>query len=209
MATTLFLFEDERTAGLEPLISTTPAWDLLLGTGSLAEMLPVVYREKSIVATRQTVTLNPGQYLFINGRILFPRRLAAAVSPQGPDMVFLFEDDIAALRLSITKPVTENILTFLNKKKKELRTQKVSVPLGRHLWHYLYSNEERLEEDAANLEMGVQRNRIPERVALVAPESISIGSECKLAPGGGLDASKGPIIIGKRVNIMANAVIIR
>ena len=75
------------------------------------------------------------------------------------------------------------------------------------LWDLIHWNDESLMEDFAHLHERATTLASPGPYHLIQRDDIWLGPDVKLSPGCVLDASKGPIMIGPRTTIGANAVI--
>jgi UDP-N-acetylglucosamine diphosphorylase/glucosamine-1-phosphate N-acetyltransferase len=75
------------------------------------------------------------------------------------------------------------------------------------LWDLIHWNDESLVEDFAHLHDHGTTSVPAGPHHLLHPEDVWLGADVKLSPGCVLDASKGPILIGPRATIGANAVI--
>lgn len=80
------------------------------------------------------------------------------------------------------------------------------LKLYNYLWELIEDNERMLAEDAARL----SPTELPTASGahVVNPGDIIAGTGCSIKPGVVLDASRGPIILGNNVEVMANAVVV-
>ncbi len=216
---TICLFEDDKVNQLEPLTQLHASWDLLTGTGTMATLLPQEFPDTGVVKTARpaiaglyedvTTELEPGDYLFINGRLLDIDALKQHISPEGEPKALWTTDGttLVAVRLQVTETVRGDIWQYLEQVAQTVAQEQAAIRIANYLWDYIYINEEAITADAASFPLGTVKGTVHERATLIAEEQISIDEDSTIAPGVVLDATKGPILIGKGVTISANSVI--
>ncbi len=123
METTICLFEDEAVNQLEPLTQLHASWDLLVGTGSLVQLVGQAYPKSKVIFSARAylkdlyaetdlallAQLPAGPCLFVNGRVLDPWQLAEQITLQGESASFWKGNDLVAVRLD--RPVDRSIST--------------------------------------------------------------------------------------------------
>ncbi len=216
MKRTIILFEDDRVEQLEPLSLSHASWDLLAGTGTLAQKIAGLYPRSQIKLTcrnsiaclyQNSLTQLPaGNYLFVNGRVLDTEALASAVGLDGGDQVYLNAQTIVAARVSIKQKIESGIFSTLKEKTKGLKQTSVNVPLANYLWDYISANARLIESEAKNFEMTIQGQVHPSAI-LLNKKNIALGKNSTIAPAAVLDATNGPIVIETNVCVLALSVI--
>ncbi|MFA6511751.1 MAG: putative sugar nucleotidyl transferase [Patescibacteria group bacterium] len=217
----LCLFEDDQVHGLEPLHFFHASWDLLCGTGTLAELLPKAYDADSILfSARKELTplyaetpyqltneLPAGSYLFINGRVMDPWSLADMIPRDGGKMLYYSGNTLVAARLEVKETISEDLYMFLTSQRGNIPTQDVTVPLAAHLWDYMKENGNRVTRDAAKQPRNnsgiVHATAVQEN-----PSQIFIEKGSIIGPLVVLDATEGPIIIESGARIGAQSVLL-
>lgn len=215
---TLCVFEDPQVHDLEPLHFFHASWDMLCGTGTLAELLPHAYGTDTILVSARTAlapfyaetpfplakTLPPGSYLFINGRIMDPWALAAAIPRDGDDTLYYDGDTLIAARFEIQKEVSGELYAFLAAQRTQVPVQNVTAPLAAHLWDYVEGNGNRITQDAAQRRMQ-NTGTVHATAVLENAAQISIGERSIIGPLVVLDATNGPIVIESGAHIGAHS----
>lgn len=226
----LCIFEDKNFSQLEPLIYYRPVYDLVCGMRTLRSKIIDAYagteyslhcrtyledfvKDKNHGLEVNQVTGN--ECLFINGRILAPAGLAEIIPLNGENKVYRFNDLLIAARISgksiekVKKKLNDllSISDFNN-----LPVETVEIPIVEHTWDLIYNNANELKNDYNFLmNAGISKNNLNrknfEGVHLIEKDNVYIGEGSTLKPGVVLDASNGPVYIGKNVNILPNAVI--
>jgi len=228
MPTQLCIFEDRSVTNLHPLVYTRPVSDLRCGILTLGEKIAHAYGGLpqalqvrpylSALAREQhpdlTVNGKLGDpCLFVNGRVLMDRAFRSAVTPDGPDTLYLSGEVIVAARLSgrhvqaagASATPFLDLGAFADINRRELPAQLIAYP-----WDLVAHNGKQI---AADLEILSPRLATPQAgkvypgAHLIAPENIWIGEGSKIKPGVVLDAESGPIVIGRNVTVFPNATI--
>ena len=115
MSKMLCIFEDEQSDHFLPLTWTRPVYELRCGIDSLNRKIRRAYtgvevgysvREGLTELLRENNpatpvnTLKPGTVLFVNGRLLADKEMAARIPPEGEDMIYLAGEVVVAARVS-------------------------------------------------------------------------------------------------------------
>ncbi len=215
------IFEDERWSRLLPLVATRPVCDLRLGTWTLRERALSVLSPAS-VALQCRAELAPAvqednpnlpvnripfeRCLFVNGRVVADESLRP-VMKERDDCVYRCGEDVAAARLSGHRLVklAERLDTPLDESVWEgLPIEELEAKFVRYPWDLVAANPGQIARDFERISPG---GKIPETVDTVNEKAVYLGPGCRVAPGVVLDAEEGPIILGPKVEIRANAVI--
>ncbi|MEJ2614652.1 MAG: putative sugar nucleotidyl transferase [Ignavibacteriaceae bacterium] len=225
----LCIFEDKNSSQLEPLIYYRPVYDLVCGMRTLRNKIIDAYpgtkyslhcrkylenfvKDKNHGLEVNKVTSN--ECLFINGRILAPAGLTEIIPLNGEEKVYKFNDVLIAARISgkSLEKVKEKLNDLFSISDfNNLPVETVEIPVVEHTWDLIHYNADELINDYNFLMNAGSNNNINrknfEGVHLIEKDNVYIGEGSTLKPGVVLDASNGPVYIGKNVNILPNAVI--
>jgi len=222
----LVLFEDEKTRNFLPLTWTKPIWELRCGLSTLGEKLTTLYPETVVVcACRHFLAAHVSERcadgcvnrvqteraLFLNGRVLGDPELPRRIPLTGPDRLFVQGNTVVAARLS--GPALERMVARMGhlwhrEDFGDLSVQQVEAEVVNYPWDLVHRNPHRIENEArwAGI-LGRMEGEVYQGAHLINPHHIAVGRGTVVKPGAVLDASKGPIIIGRNVQIMPQAVI--
>jgi len=228
MATTLCIFEDPEYAQLLPLVYLRPTWDLRCGILTLGEKIERVFSDMKIrLLCRGYLadllreqypgrTVNAplgGEVLLVNGRVLADAAFAQLAGKGPADTLFVSGSTVIAARISATElerlsfdaSALPDFSGLAHLPRKEC-----SQPLIRYPWDLVNNNGRQI---LADYEAGIPRGATARQgtvypgAHLLNPDAITIGTESGIKPGVVLDAENGPIVIGKNVRVLPNAVI--
>ncbi|RJP35335.1 MAG: hypothetical protein C4527_00690 [Candidatus Omnitrophota bacterium] len=224
MVNQIILFEDAGFCNINPLTLNRPVYDLRCGIRLLwekaAACYPTVqiafhvrnYLAKLVKQQKGTEKVNGGfgdRGLLLNGRVIWNKKLAHAISPEGEDQVFHCGDTLVAARLSgqhFAKIDWNNPLSvgpFLGLPAQEIEAVVINYP-----WDLIQNNAAQIEVDAKELGCnGAKDGKVYEGVHLLAPEQITIAEGASVKPGVVIDAEGGPVIIDRNAKIYPQAVI--
>ena len=224
----LGIFEDEKVGNFYPLTYTRPVYELRTGLYTLRErvlsslsaqechLYMRAYLSKAYLAeTRCKVNELPhdDDILLVNGRLLFDARAAELVRralKAAGDVAFLKDGDLVVAKLGprslegILGPhtgwtVSKESLTSL--KEVALTLEGSSVTLLEYPWQLIARNKELLKEDyiASGL-----KGELEGKVSLYGERRwISVGEGSRVEDFTVLDARRGPIVMGKGVEIQS------
>ncbi|MEO5930201.1 MAG: putative sugar nucleotidyl transferase [Candidatus Kapaibacterium sp.] len=213
------LFEDHLTGNFYPVSLTHHLSDLLVGARTL--------RARAMRATgSQDVTIHGRKYIreyyaaarerveppivpttFLNARVAFNSSLTDHF-PDGPEWIARRDEiTIAARLLPETIAMLDwdaDALDFSSLDGVPVVELAMATPYE-YLWDLIYDNGARIAED---FQAGVSSGgTIMQGAHSIAEERIAIGEGSVVKPGCVIDASHGPVIIGRDVEMMPNAVI--
>ncbi len=226
----LCIFEDSLYKNFFPLVSLRPVSDLSCGTGTLMDTTRRIMKSADVsLFVRSGIapltmedhpgvdvnTLPSGPSLFVNARVVADERFAGSIrrSPSSP-MVFVESGTIAAMVLD-RETLAEMPDLFagglLNESAAHrLPATQITCRIARYPWDLVRFTSEEIERSAALLAKKTAKKiagKIYPGASLIGRKNIFIGAGSVVKPGVVLDAEAGPIIIGKNVTIMPNAVI--
>ncbi len=221
------IFEDKQTDNFYPLTLSHPVYDLLCGMKTLKEKILRYFPEISYTLfcreyLEETVKLNnPGievnkleddNYLFINGRVLLNEDLFNVLRKNPQERVFIQDDMLIAARISsetirrIKSKISYKIdISFFE----GISRENVEADTVDYIWDLIEINGHQLKQDFNYLnDPGISEEaRLFRGVHLINKDDIFIGSDTIVKPGVVIDASNGPVYIGKNVEVNANSVI--
>lgn len=227
MAETICLFEDPQYVNLLPLAYTHPVYDVRCGMTTLREKIQRAYPQARLAllcrpylaeVVRQQ---NPGVAvnelhnsvsLFLNGRILADEQLVRTIPLRGEDSMYLAGEKLVAVRITNGRKATVRDLVDVIQPQHfvELPRRAVEVTLIDYPWDLVNRNGEALRNDARQRRRSSRttiHGKLYPGVHLINKKDIFIGEGTIVKPGVVLDAEEGPIVIGRNVMIMPNAVI--
>lgn len=222
----LYLFEDNRTTNLFPLVYTRPVYDLRCGIRTLREkllhLLPV--RRLYLQTRPHLATLvqeeNPNANVnilpredawFINGRLLVDESFKKLVrTHDGSAKAFRCNDELVAAYLPKEYLNTARTETSLEKVLADsLPHQQIEAKLIHYPWELVHRTAEEIERDVylMKTKRSAKSAKVYKGAHLLNKKNILFGANVTVKPGVVLDAEKGPIVIGENVTILPNAFI--
>ena len=218
----LCVFEDNSWDQFLPLTYTRAYFDLKCGILKLRHKITCLYPEdekylllreelKKLYTSRfpkyKINHFEEGEYLFINGRVLFDQMVKQEVDSLEVG-TGLFSDGVCiAARVLIAHE--QNIATEqLPKVFSELKKINTNIPPIQYVWELVAKNEEQIALDYKFL----IKNKISQHMQdgtfhMMNSSEIFFGENVIIEPGVVLDAANGPIMIDDNAQIMANAVV--
>ncbi len=159
--------------------------------------------------------------IFINGRVKFNPEFITALKQAEKNVILYSGEDIAAFKkvgklnedeIAILKE--GDLGRFLDKLTMNAQTMEIELPLYCYLWDLVNAIENEIANDfeyfksrsdavgflKSGEELKLEGKSIP-GVELINPEKIRVAPSAELMPGVVLDASKGPVFIGRSVKI--------
>lgn len=221
------IFEGSQWSAFAPLSLGRPVFALATGASSLLQK-----QLRHLKPERLTLWVRPEMEGFCRDRILPHLKVPTQVNqPLDDEPALLFNGRVIHLA-SFEFPPHEaivvdegDVIRLAYAKRPGLGPQDVfdrtqrwldllelphTMPQARlvdSLWDLIHWNDESLIEDFAHLHERATTLASPGPYHLIQRDDIWLGPDVKLSPGCVLDASKGPIMIGPRTTIGANAVI--
>jgi len=222
------IFEDNRYTNFLPLVYFRPVYELRCGAFSLREKLAMALPgTKQILHVRSELAgylseeftklhinnLPDDDIWFINGRILADENLAKFIKQKtGEQKVFLGGDDVGAVFIKkdsisdfkkklIESPIDKSIF-------KVLTAENFPFALINYTWELVHRTTSEIEKDFNRLKTAKRiSGKLYPGVHLINKRNIIIGNGSIIKSGAVIDAENGPVIIGKNVTIMPNAVV--
>lgn len=221
------IFEDQLAENFFPLSLSHPVYDLLCGIKTLREKILCYFPDTnySLFCRKQleeTVKQNnPGvkvnmleedNYLFINGRILIDETFYETIGKNSAEKVFIKDDILIAAKITADrlKKIKPNIKGSIELSLFDgIPSEKVVVDTVDFVWDLIRINGVQIKNDFTRINApGISEDaRLFRGVHLINKDDVIIETGAVIKPGVVVDASNGPIYIGKDVEIMPNSVI--
>ncbi len=220
----IIIFEDKKYKQLQPLTYFRPAYHLRCGILSLHRKIRRNYPNirvelntrgylRSLIKQNypdEIVThIKSDNILFVNGRILVDDDFYKIVPFAGPDEIFVSGSTFVAARLSgknlkIIENSLKDVLDIADFP--ELPLKEINVKIIEYPWDFIKYNSEELVKDFYKLTKDTEPIKVDyPGVHFLNRKDIFISEGVIIKPGVVLDASDGPIFIGKNAYIMHNA----
>ncbi len=221
------IFEDNKVDNFYPLTLSRPVYDLVCGMKTLREKIlryfPNAsqtlfcrkYLEETVKQNNPGIgvnSLDDDNYLFINGRVLIDENFFELIGKNTAEKV-LVKDGVL-----ITAKVTSATLNKIKASIKEspeisdfegIHTENSDVDTVDYIWDLIKLNGSQIKQDfnLINAPGISEEARLFRSVNLINKDDVTIEAGAILKPGVVIDASNGPIYIGKEVEIYSNSVI--
>jgi UDP-N-acetylglucosamine diphosphorylase/glucosamine-1-phosphate N-acetyltransferase len=221
------IFEGSRWGAFAPLSLSRPVFALATGASSLLEK-----QIRHLKPTRLTLWVRPEMEGFSRDRILPHLKVPTKINqPLDEDPALLFNartvhfgefewlseeavaiDEGEVVRLAhVRRPgLGPNDVIERSERWTSLLDLPHTTPRARlvnSLWDLIHWNDESLVEDYIDLYGQASAPKPAGPYHMIRDEDVWLAPEVKLAPGCVLDASRGPVMIGRGASIGANAVI--
>jgi len=218
----LCVFEDNSWDAFLPLAYTRAYFDLKCGILKLRHKITRFYpdAEKYLLLREELKKLysarykkykinqfDEGEYLFINGRLLFDEMMKAEVdSLEVGTGLFNNEVCIAAkVQIAQEKVISTEQLDEILSKIEKIDTKVQPI---QYIWELVAKNESQIALDYNFLTKNKINNHMQDGTFhMMKSSEIFFRENVTVEPGVVLDATNGPIMIDDNVQIMANAVI--
>jgi UDP-N-acetylglucosamine diphosphorylase/glucosamine-1-phosphate N-acetyltransferase len=196
------LFDDHNRKNLLPLVFTRPVADIRVGILTIREKWEKLLGEKTSSLTEPYLSdkwslVKADDNIFINASILPNRELVDEILKLETDCALIKEEDIIAMRFS-----SDDIW---NEVTNAIETDADYVKIN-YAWDIFEKNPDAIADDFALLTEGRKSAPLSKTVRTTNPENIFIENGAKVEHAI-LNASEGPIYIGKNAEVMENAVI--
>lgn len=199
----IILFDDHLRSQFLPLTFTRPIAELRLGILTLKEKwehiskAAVSYKTESYLTKKYPEQVE-GDNLYINARYLASEEFFEQVKNLTNDEVLMHGEIVLAYRLS--KNESLDLQTLIDS---ELN---IELDCIEHVADLFSKNHKAIEDDFKLLTSGRTSQPVPETVTCFNPDLIFIEEGAKLY-NGTLNATDGPIYIGKEAEVMENSAI--
>ncbi len=222
------IYEDNAYTSFLPLTHLRPVFDLRCGIFTLAEridrVLPARHRFVSARSSLLPMLERPSApgprakidetLVLINGRALADRELQKVLrSRLKPGKAYRNERDVVAACISMAEYAELRRSpdgTIPPDAFNHLADEELATPTVRYPWDLIINAGREITAEAAMFRRLLPHSRRIRKhagVYMVNAASIFLGDEVILKPGVVLDATHGPIVLGRKVHVMPNAVI--
>ncbi len=221
------IFEDKLVDNFYPLTLSHPVYDLLCGIKILREKILRYFpnNEYSLFCReylKETVKQNnPGikvneladdNYLFINGRALIDEVFQETLGKDSAERIFIKDDILIAAKISAKRigKIKSEISELIDVSSFDgVPAEKVDVDTVDYIWDLIRINGSQIKEDFKLINSpGISEEaRLFRAAHLINKDDVIIEAGTVIKPGVVIDASNGPIYIGKNVEIFPNSVI--
>lgn len=196
------LFDDLNRNLLLPLVFTRPVAEIRVGILTIREKWEFFIKEKTSSLTENYLRekyplIKSNDNMFINGAVLPNKSLLNEIKKLNYDEALVQGDELIAMRLRTDDiwDVSENSI--------ETKSEIVKI---NHPWDIFSKNHKAIEDDFAMITKGRKSQKISSTVQTICPEKIFVEDgaimECCV-----LNASNGPIYIGKNAEVMEGSCI--
>jgi UDP-N-acetylglucosamine diphosphorylase/glucosamine-1-phosphate N-acetyltransferase len=199
------LFDDSRRDNLLPLTFLRPVADIRIGILTIREKW-----ERYLQATTSTLTEDylckkhplrkDTNNILINGSILPDARLVEAVTSLKPNQAIVIEDHILAIHLT-----SEEIDNVEEADYEEIRYDKPFTSIH-NVWDIFEKNDEALRSDYTLITEGRISAQIDKGNRILGKENLFVEEDATIL-WSSLNATTGPVYIGKEAQIMEGSLI--
>lgn len=195
----LVLFDGKARESLLPFTFTRPIADIRIGILKISEkwekytQLPISYKTEEYLQCKFPYSVE-GKKIFVNASYLPNKNWVDTLLQLKDDEVINDGDEVVAY---VANNWTDD---FSSRKSTEIASNVLTV---KHTWDIFSKNHQAIEEDFELLTSGRKSQEIPSSVYVVNKEHIFVEEGATLH-NGSLNASEGPIYIGKNTEIMEN-----
>ncbi len=203
----LILFDGPSRESLLPLTFTRPVSDLRVGIFKISEKWEY---ELGIASSPLTVEYLQAKYpckpdkenLLVNGALLPNQQLSLAIKKLGAEQSLTFEGELLAVRTC--KAIAEN---FSHAAWMEQGAEyEGPVSLVERPWHIFSLNGQEIEADFPRITRDRESGKLSDTVRIDKPENVFVEAGFQ-GENFTLNASRGPIFLGKDSEIMEGSVI--
>jgi UDP-N-acetylglucosamine diphosphorylase/glucosamine-1-phosphate N-acetyltransferase len=205
----IILFDDNVRYSLLPFTHTRPVADIRCGILTMRERWEQFLGQQSSTLTEEYLQpvfpLQSGDdNLLINGSVFANDKLAPAVQQLQVGQKLMHGEIVIAARLK-EAPKFEDLHKALDGLTPV--TYEAEIYQLKHLWDIFSLNEKALKGDYILVTGGKKSAAIPEGVTVTGKENLFIEEGAKIGAGSIINASTGPVYIGKDAEILEGTLI--
>ena len=221
------IFEDYSVDNFYPLTISRPVYELICGIKTLREKILCFfpgaeytlfcrkYLEETVKQNNPGIDVNnlgDDNYLFINGRILIDDNFLEVLRKNSAEKVFEKDEVLVAAKITAgtIKKIKTKIKNSIEKSIFEgIPSENIDTEIVSYIWDLIKINGSQIRKDFSLINSpGISEEaRIFRGVDLINKDDVIIQAGAVLKPGVVIDASEGPVYIGKDVEIYPNSVI--
>lgn len=212
MNKSIILFDDDNWSALLPLTYTRPICELRVGIMTIKEKwekhlgIPASYITQDYLSEKYPIEIKEDNYI-ISSSVLPTIKLVKLINQLGMNEAILVGDELIAARMNekqferLVEDEGINELDGIDISKEEDTLLTIARP--HHIFQY---NDVELQKDFDILIKGRKSQPISDTNNIIAAENIFLeeGAKVEFAT---LNASKGPIYLGKNTEIMEGAIV--
>jgi len=213
------LFDDSTRNDLLPLTFTRPVADIRIGILTIREKWEKYLKTttssltEKYLATKYPMIKSPNNIL-INGSVLPSKELVKAIVDLKPDQSLVYKEYIIAMHViekdleDVSNTDANNVEDVEKHEVEGLQEIECNIPHVKinYPWDIFAMNREALEEDFKLITAGRKSKVLSDSNRLIAEENIFVEAgakvECAI-----INASSGPVYIGKDAEVMEGCVI--
>jgi UDP-N-acetylglucosamine diphosphorylase/glucosamine-1-phosphate N-acetyltransferase len=204
------LFDDATTrSNLFPLTFTRPTGDLRVGITTIREKWDSLLAAETSSLTEKYLEkkfpiVKKANNILINGSVVPTPELATQIKKLKANQAISYEDTIVAYRMDAEGLEGTSDEAFEQMEEVEFTGDLIKI---NHLWDLFLLNDELIRKDFNRLTEGRKSQKISKTNIIIGCESqIFVEKDAKIE-GAILNASTGPIYVGKNAEIMEGSVI--
>jgi UDP-N-acetylglucosamine diphosphorylase/glucosamine-1-phosphate N-acetyltransferase len=221
------IFEDKLVDNFYPLTLSHPVYDLVCGMKTLREKIlryfPNArctlycrkYLEETVKQNNPGIEvneLNDDNYLFINGRVLIDENFHELIGKGTAEKIFIKDNLLIAAKIAAEsiKKIKLNITDLVEPSLFEgIAEENADIDTINFIWDLIRLNGSQLKQDFSLINApGISEEaQLFRGVHIINQDDVIIETGAVIKPGVVIDASNGPIYIGKDVEIFPNSVI--
>lgn len=200
----IVLFDDQHRHNFLPLTYTRPIADLRIGIRKISEKYENIFETSIFYETEEYLqekfqkSVNSEEAIYINSRFLPDQHLVESVKSLSFDEVLQTESSVVAYKLKANES-----FDISTKKSISYKHQNIEI---KNVWDIFAQNHQAIQDDFERITSGRTSQEIPSHVYAVNPSQIFI-EEGATVHNATLNASEGPIYIGKNAEVMENTAV--
>lgn len=207
----LILFDNDRRDQFLPLTYTRPTCELRIGIMSIREKWELWLEGKASFITQEYLSKKypihiEEDNLVINGTIMPNGQLVRLIEQLELNEALMLNDELVAVRLNAEQfeklMGDEDLEELIGYQLTETPVQQIT-----HIVDIYKMNGKQIEEDMLKLCKQRKSAEIPEGVITTASEKIFLEEGAEIAKGVNINASEGPVYIGKDTKILEGCLI--
>lgn len=224
MKKNICIFEDQKYETLLPLVYLRPVYDLRCGILTLREKIKQQFSTSTLILhTRKSLhnsvqeknpKLNVNFFavedtLFVNGRLLIDKAITKEIKKIELNSVLISQDEVIAAYIDADhlKDIINNNSDFPTFDNIDLTVKEAKAKLISYPWDLVNENGNQIRIDYNSIVKEAGLLKKYSSVEYTNKKEIFIAKEAKIDPFVHLDATYGPIYIGKNAHVNSHSLI--
>lgn len=226
MKTIICLFEDSGFSNLLPLVYTRPVYDLNCGIMSIREKIELHFPKAQILLHARNYLNNvlderypdkrnlesiTGVVTYINGRLIVDKKIVNKISKLNIGEALVKDDNLVAVKLNYydAQKYFQNELNIADFNVGDFSINEITdVNLIKYPWDLVNLNGTEIRNDFPLLQKKTKINiKLDKNVVVKNKKLVFIDKGTEINPFVLIDATNGPVYIGKNVEIMSHVTI--